>query len=149
MIRKIGFFISKIAVLSASIFVLNVASAAVIYDEAVDGEIDAIGSTNVDLVSGVNQILGSIDATPPPDTDRIRFTQVNGLTIESIVLTFSGVFDDANIGQSMTSALFNSEANLFDDNFNMITSGAPITTSFFDSFGSETGPLTTTTFGAI
>jgi MYXO-CTERM domain-containing protein len=49
----------------------------------------------------------------------------------------------------MNSCLFNSVANLFDDNFNMIYSGADISASFFDSFGPETGPLSQTTDGAI
>lgn len=49
----------------------------------------------------------------------------------------------------MNSALFNNFANLFDDNFGMISSGNSIPASFFDSFGPETGPLSQGTAGAI
>jgi len=132
-----------------SLFFMGNASATLIYSEAVDGDLDAIGSTNVNLVAGVNLIQGVINATPPAETDRVKFTQVAGLTIDSIILSFSGVFDDANIGQSMNIDLHNDVANLFDDNFNMVNSGSDISASFFDSFGPETGALSTTTAGAI
>ncbi len=128
---------------------LTEASAVTIYDEGISGDLDAIGSTNVNLVAGVNTILGSINATPPAETDRIKFTQAAGMTVQSIVLSFSGVFDDFQIGQNMTAALFNDQANLFDDNVNMINSGASIAASFFDSFGPETGPLIQDAGGAI
>ncbi|MBT1452427.1 hypothetical protein KJ365_16210 [Glaciecola sp. XM2] len=140
---------SKALLFTSVIMFTHIASATIIYDESSDGDLDAIGSTNVDLVSGINQISGSINQTPPAETDRIRFTQVDGLTVESITLSFAGTFDDANIGQRMTAALFNNAANLFDDNFNQITSGANIVASFFDSFGPETGALSKTTSGAI
>ena len=138
------------AITSAAL-VLSVgpAFAVTIYEEYVYGDLDAIVSTNVNLVSGVNQILGSINATPPAETDRIRFTQVTSLIVDSIVLSFAAPFDDFNIGQNMTTDLHNDVANLFDDNFNNVTSGASISASFFDSFGPETGPLSQTTFGAI
>ena len=126
---------------------LGQASAAtVIYDESVNGDIDAIGSTNVNLVAGVNEILGSINQTPPAESDYIHFTQVAGLVVDSIVLSFSGPFGR---GENLNSALFNNVANLFDSNFNAINSGASISASFFDSFGPDTGPLSQTTFGAI
>ena len=121
------------------------ASATILYDESVNGDLDAIGSTNVNLVEGVNTILGSINQTPPAETDRIKFTQTSGLVVNSIVLSFAGVWDDAGIGQSMNTALFNNVANLFDDNFNTVNSGADISASFYDSFGPETGALSTTT----
>ncbi|WP_232769132.1 PEP-CTERM sorting domain-containing protein [Colwellia sp. Bg11-28] len=133
----------------SSLFFMGNASATLIYSETVDGDLDAIGSTNVNLVAGINLIQGVINETPPAETDRIKFTQLAGLTIDSIVLSFSGVFDDANIGQSMNVDLHNNVANLFDDNFNMVNSGSDISASFFDSFGPETGPLSTTTAGAI
>ncbi|AOY88450.1 hypothetical protein BKP64_09890 [Marinobacter salinus] len=134
---------------SALLFFAGTASALVIYDESASGDLDSVGSTNVNLLAGENVIMGSINATPPADTDRIKFTQTAGLVVDSIILSFAGVWDDANIGQSMNTALFNNVANLFDDNFNSVTSGADITASFFDSFGPETGPLSTTTDGAI
>lgn len=140
---------SRVAVAALLAFSTNSLCAAIIYNEAVDGDLDAIGTTNVNLGAGVNTILGSINQTPPAETDRIRFTQTAGLTVDSIVLSFTAPFDDFNIGQSMNTALFNSVANLFDDNFNTINSGASISASFFDSFGPETGPLSTTTDGAI
>ena len=124
-------------------------SALAIYDEAIDGDLDAIGSTNVNLVAGVNTIQGVINQTPPADSDRITFTQTSGLVVDSIILSFAGIWDDANIGQSMNTALFNNVANLFDDNFNSVISGASINAAFFDSFGPETGALSTTTDGAI
>ncbi|OUR78208.1 hypothetical protein A9Q75_14200 [Colwellia psychrerythraea] len=133
----------------SSLFFMGNASATLIYSEAVDGDLDAIGSTNVNLVAGINLIQGVINATPPAETDRITFTQVAGLTVDSIVLSFSGVFDDFNIGQSMNVDLHNNVANLFDDNFNNVSSGSDIPASFFDSFGPETGALSTTTAGAI
>ncbi|WP_245964106.1 VPLPA-CTERM sorting domain-containing protein [Roseovarius spongiae] len=131
------------------------AGAATIYDESVSGDLDAIGSTIVDLASGSNTILGSIPATgSATDTDRIRFTQVPGLIIDSIQLSFTGAWDTANIGQSLNSALFNNQANLFDDNFRSVTGGGPgnpptISAAFFDSFGPETGPLAQDVDGAI
>lgn len=132
-------------------FVLSAASvsASVIYDEGASGDLDAIGSTNVNLGLGVNDILGSINATPPAETDRIRFTQTAGLIVDSIVLSFTPPFDDVSIGQSLSTALFNNVANLFDDNFNTVTSGTAIVAAFFDSFGPETGPLSQDTAGAI
>jgi hypothetical protein len=141
---------SLIAVVAATLTLFaGAACAMTIYDESIDGDLDAIGSTNVDLVAGVNQILGTINQTPPSETDRIRFTQVANLTVDSIVLSFALPFDNENIGQSMTADLHNDVANLFDDNFNNVNSGANISASFFDSFGPETGPLSQTTFGAI
>jgi len=125
------------------------ASAAVIYDESVSGDLDAIGSTNVDLGLGVNEILGSIPGTPPADSDRIKFTQVANLVVDSIVLSFTSPFDPARIGTQFNLDLHNDQANLFDDNFLTAASGADISASFFDSFGPETGPLVTTAFGAI
>jgi len=128
---------------------MGTASAAVIYDELVSGDLDAIGSTNVNLVLGVNEILGSIPGTPPEDADRIKFTQVPNLVVDSIVLTFTSPFDPVGLGTQFSLDLHNDQANLFDDNFNTATSGAPISASFFDSFGPETGPLATAVFGAI
>lgn len=144
MIKKI----SGILLCSALMFSAGTASALVIYDEAVNGDLDAIGSTNVNLVAGDNVITGSINQTPPAETDRIKFIQGTGLVVNSIILSFAGVWN-ANDGQSMNSALFNNVANLFDDNFGSITSGSTIAASFFDSFGPETGALSTTTEGAI
>jgi len=129
--------------------VVGTTSATVIYNETIHGDLDAIGTTNVNLVAGINEILGSINQTPPAETDRVKFTQTAGLVVDSIVLSFTPPFDDANIGQSMNSCLFNNVANLFDDNFGTINSGATISASFFDSFGPETGPLSQTTDGAI
>ena len=150
--NKGGFYIKRtiFGVVGAAALALSIgtAHAVRIYDELVNGDLDAIGTTNVDLVAGTNMIFGSILAKPPADTDRIRFTQAIGMTVDSITLSFAGVWDDASIGQSMNSALFNSVANLFDDNFGMITTGSTITASFFDSFGPETGPLSQTTGGA-
>ena len=128
---------------------MSSASAVTIYDEGVSGDLDAIGSTLVNLQLGTNDILGSIEATPPAETDRIRFTQVPGLIVDSIVLSFTPPFDDYNIGQNLSSALFNSVANLFDDNFGTISSGASISAIFYDSYGPETGPLSQDTPGAI
>lgn len=145
MIRQI----SGVLLSAALMFSAGTASALVIYDESVNGDLDAIGSTNVNLVAGENIIRGSINQTPPAETDRVKFTQSSGLTVSSIILSFVGVWDDYNIGQSMNSALFNNVANLFDDNFGQINSGSTITASFFDSFGPETGALSTTTDGAI
>lgn len=125
------------------------AVAIAIYDETIDGDLDAVGSTNVNLVLGANEIIGSINATPQGDTDRIKFTQTTGLLVDSIELSFAPPFDDFNIGQNMTTALFNNAANLFDDNFNNVGSGASILASFFDSFGPETGPLSQNTDGAV
>lgn len=131
------------------------AQATTIYDESVSGDLDAIGTTIVDLVSGDNVIMGSIPATGGQnDADRIRFTQVNGLTVESIRLTFTGSWDTANIGQSLNSALFNDQANLFDDAFNSVQGSGPgnpptISATFFDSFGPETGPLAQDAGGAV
>lgn len=141
--------IPGILLCSALMFSAGTASALVIYDESVNGDLDAVGSTNVNLMAGDNVITGSINQTPPAETDRIKFTQGAGLVVNSIILSFAGVWDDANIGQSMNSALFNNVANLFDDNFGSITSGSTIAASFFDSFGPETGALSTTTDGAI
>jgi len=132
-------------------FILSVetAAAATIYSESVDGDLDAVGTTNVNLIAGVNTILGSINQTPPADTDRIKVTQAIGMTVDSIVLSFAAPFDDFNISQSMNAALFNSVANVFDDNFGQINSGASISASFFDSFGPETGPLSQDTGEAV
>jgi|GEM_PF-2006284 len=146
---RFNFLNTALIGLFLTISCMGSASATLIYSEALDGELDAIGSTNVNLVEGTNLIKGSIEATPPADSDRIKFTQVDGLTIDSIVLSFSGTFDDANIGQTMNTALFNNLANLFDDNFNNITSGNSVVASFFDSFGPETGALSKTTAGVI
>ena len=128
---------------------MGTASAAVIYDEAVSGDLDAIGSTNVNLGLGVNEILGTIPGTPPADSDRIKFTQVPNLIVDSIVLSFTSAFDPLQLGTVFNLDLHNNQANLFDDNFLNASSGADISASFFDSFGPETGPLTTTFFGAI
>ncbi|WP_139302600.1 PEP-CTERM sorting domain-containing protein [Thalassotalea sp. PP2-459] len=142
--------IKLIKALSISAFLCTMsANATIIYSENNDGDLDAIGSTNVALVAGVNTITGSITQTPTGDTDRVKFTQLDGMTVDSIILSFSGIWDDANIGQSMSAALFNNVANLFDDNFNQINSGVDISASFFDSFGPETGPISQTTSGAI
>lgn len=124
------------------------ASALTMYDESISGDLDAIGSTVVPLGLGSNDIFGSILQTPTGDTDRINFFQVPGLVIDSIFLSFTAPFDGDNVGQSLTTALFNNVANLFDDNFNSITSGAVISAIFFDSFGAETGPLSQDTGGA-
>jgi hypothetical protein len=43
--------------------------------------------------------------------------------------------------------LHNNRASLFDSNFNTATPGTTISASFFDSFGPETGSLTTTLLG--
>jgi hypothetical protein len=138
------------AATAAAVFVwMSSASAVTIYDEGSSGDLDAIGTTLVNLQLGTNDILGSINATPPAETDRIRFAQVPGLIVDSIVLSFTAPFDDFSIGQNLDSALFNSVANLFDDNFGAINSGASISASFFDSFGPETGPLSQDTPGAI
>ena len=135
---------------SALLASASVASAASLYDESIDGDLDAVGSTNLALALGVNTISGQIEETGAvSDTDRVKFTQTAGLIVDSIVLSFAGVFDDAGIGQTLNSALFNSVANLFDDNFGQITSGASISAAFFDSFGPETGPLSRDTDGAI
>jgi len=138
-----------LAVAAFMVCSMGTASAAIIYDESVSGDLDAIGSTNVNLVLGVNEILGSIPGTPPADTDRIKFTQVPNLVVDSIVLTFTSTFDPLSLGTQFSLDLHNDQANLFDDNFNTATSGAPISASFFDSFGPETGPLATAVFGAI
>jgi hypothetical protein len=119
----------------------------VIYDESASGDLDAIGSTNVNLVLGVNEILGRIPGTPPPDSDRIKFTQVPNLIVDSIVLSFTSTFDPLSLGTQFNLDLHNNQANLFDDNFNTATTGADISASFFDSFGPETGSLTTTLLG--
>jgi hypothetical protein len=121
----------------------------VIYDESASGDLDAIGSTNVNLVLGLNEILGRIPGTPPPDSDRIKFTQVPNLIVDSIVLSFTSPFDPLSLGTQFNLDLHNDQANLFDDNFNTATSGLAISASFFDSFGPETGPLATAVFGAI
>lgn len=130
-------------------FVLGTASATVIYDESVSGDLDAIGSTNVNLVAGLNVINGSMPGSPPSDSDRIKFTQVTGLVVDSIVLSFTSTFDPLGLGSQYNLDLHNSVANLFDDNFLLATSGANISASFYDSYGPETGPLSTTTDGAI
>lgn len=134
---------------AALVLPVGTASASIIYDESVSGDLDAIGSTNVDLGLGVNEILGRIPGTPPADTDRIKFTQVPNLVVDSIVLSFTSQFDPYGLGTQFNLDLHNDQANLFDDNFLTATSGADISASFFDSFGPETGPLTTTAFGAI
>lgn len=142
--------LTGMVVIVAQVLSVGTASAVPIYDESVNGDLDAIGSTNVNLVAGVNTINGTINATPPAETDRIKFTQTPGLTIDSIVLSFGGWY--GNIGMNMSTALFNNVANLFDDNFSTIDDtnwAAGITASFYDSFGPETGPLSTTTDGAI
>jgi hypothetical protein len=138
-----------VATAAALIVSVNTASATVIYDESVSGDLDAIGSTNVNLVAGVNEILGSIPGTPPANSDRIKFTQVPNLIIDSIILSFTSAFDPLSLGTVFNLDLHNNQANLFDDNFLNASTGADISASFFDSFGSETGALTTTTFGAI
>lgn len=142
-------FLFSLMVIAVLVFSVGTASASVIYNESIDGDLDAIGSTNVNLVAGVNNIMGAINQTPPAETDRIKFTQTSGLVIDSIILSFAGIFDGYKIGQSMNTALFNDVANLFDDNFNTVASGASISASFYDSFGPETGPLSITTDGAI
>jgi len=139
----------QVLLLFCTLLWVNNTLAIVIYDESIDGEIDVLGNINVNLVNGENKINGSIDQTPPPDTDRIKFTQVAGLTIDSIILSFAGTFDDLNLGQSMNTALFNNTANLFDDNFGNINNGNSIFASFQDTFGPETGLLSKTTDGAI
>lgn len=136
-------------VVSALMFVASNASAAVLYDEAVSGDLDAIGSTNLDLGVGVNEIFGRLPGSPPSDSDRFKFTQLANLVVDSIVLSFTSAFDPAIIGSAFNLSLGNNQANLFDDSFVNATSGADITASFFDSFGSETGSLTQTTGGAI
>jgi hypothetical protein len=128
---------------------MGTASAAIIYDESVSGDLDAIGSTNVNLGLGVNEILGSIPGTPPADSDRIKFTQVPNLIVDSIVLSFTSPFDPYPVGTVFSLDLHNDQANLFDDNFNTAASGADISASFYDSFGPETGPLTQIVYGAI
>ena len=140
-----------LGLLAATLLISSIGtvSAAVIYDESVSGDLDAIGSTNVNLGLGVNEILGQIPGTPPADSDRIKFTQVPNLIVDSIVLSFTSQFDPLNLGTQFNLALFNDQANLFDDNFNTATSGVPISASFFDSFGPETGPLTTIAYGAV
>jgi hypothetical protein len=135
---------------AALVLSMSSASAVTIYDESASGDLDAIGSTNVNLVAGVNEILGSIPRTPPPpDTDRIKFTQVGNLIVDSIILSFTSAFDPLDLGTQFNLDLHNDQANLFDDNFLVASTGAPISASFFDSFGPETGPLTKTTFGTI
>lgn len=135
--------------LSAVAFSLNGASAATIYDEAVDGDLDAIGSTFVNLALGANDILGRIPGTPPADSDRVKIVQTAGLFVDSIILQFTSAFDPLSLGTQFNLALFNDQANLFDDNFNIASSGAPIAASFFDSFGPDTGPLAQGVDGAV
>lgn len=136
------------AVISVSV---SGASAATIYDESVNGDLDSIGTTNVNLLLGANEIFGVLPATPPADSDRIKFTQTAGLIVDSILLSFTQPFDDGNNGQSVTTSLSNNVANLFDDNLSpiLITSGATLAASFFDSIGPDTGPLSQTTDGAV
>ena len=147
-------------VVIACTFVALPANADIIYDEAAGGDLDAIGTTNVILVEGLNEIKGSIHQTGWPDyvvdTDRITFTQTALMVVDSIVLEFEDPWDASQVGQSMNSCLFNSVANLFDDNFGNINPGwpppyslPPISASFFDSYGPETGPLSQDTGGAI
>ena len=146
--QKMKTKISQLSTLSSLLLLIMslwapLSQATIVYSEAIDGEFDAIGSTNIILIEGMNEIQGSIMATPPADTDRLTFTQTENMTIDSIRLVFAGIWDDANIGQSMNSALFNNQANLFDDNFGSITSGTSIEAAMFDSFGPETGALVT------
>ncbi|MCU9838686.1 VPLPA-CTERM sorting domain-containing protein [Ruegeria sp. WL0004] len=142
-LKLIGVFAAALSFLAAG------ASAAVIYDESVNGDLDAIGSANVNLVAGVNEIFGRLPGTPPEDSDRIKFTQVPNLIVDSIVLSFTSPFDPQTIGTAFNLSLFNNQANLFDDNFGTATSGASISASFFDSSGSETGALVKNVFGTI
>ncbi len=142
--------LARVATTTALLAFGSTASAAVLYDEAVSGDLDPIGSTSVNLTLGSNEISGFIPETGNMnDSDRFKFVQTAGLIVDSITLSFSGAWDTANIGQFLTAALFNSDANLFDDSFNTISSPSSISASFFDSFGPETGPLSTTTDGAI
>ncbi|MDB4517022.1 VPLPA-CTERM sorting domain-containing protein [Crocinitomicaceae bacterium] len=134
---------------AALVLSMSSAFADTIYDESASGDLDAIGTTNVNLVAGINEILGSIPETPPADTDRIKFTQVANLIVDSITLSFTSSFDPLRLGTQFYLDLHNDQANLFDDNFLIASTGAPILASFFDSFGPETGPLTQTTFGTI
>jgi hypothetical protein len=127
---------------------MGAASAAVIYDESVSGDLDAIGSTNVNLVLGLNEIIGSIPGTPPADTDRIKFTQVAPLIVDSITLIFTSPFDPFGLGTTFNTDLHNNQANLFDDNFDGSVTG-DVSASFFDSFGPETGPLIQDAYGTI
>ena len=138
-------------VVIACTFVALPANADIIYNEAVDGDLDAVGTTNVTLVEGLNEILGSLNATPPSDTDRITFTQTALMVVDSIVLEFGTVSGYPILDPSISSDLHNSVANLFDDNLSQstITSRDSISASFFDSFGPETGPLSQDTEGAI
>ncbi|QPG06164.1 hypothetical protein IT774_02800 [Salinimonas marina] len=140
--------LSRLLLLIVSLWA-PLSQATVVYSESIDGEFDAIGSTNIALIEGLNEIQGIINQTPPADTDRLTFTQAENMTIDSIRLVFAGIWDDANIGQQMNAALFNNQANLFDDNFGTITSGASIEAAMFDSFGPETGALVTDVAGAI
>jgi len=129
----------SIMVLAIFFITARTVPAVIIYDEGVNGDLDAIGTENVDLVLGLNTISGVINQTPPAETDRIKFTQTAGLKIDSISLSFAAPFDDANIGQSMNTALFNNVANLYDDSFNTVNFGDTIVASFFDSFVQKQG----------
>lgn len=63
-----------LALLTALAFLCSMGTAPasmIIYDEATDGDLDARGTTNVDLVAGENIINGVINATPPADSDQI------------------------------------------------------------------------------
>ena len=143
---KSKLFGSIIAV-ATQLFLVCTVSAITIYSESTNGDLDAIGSTNVALVTGENTISGILNATPPAESDRIRFTQTAGLVIDSITLSFATPFGNGEIANT---SLFNNQANLFDDNFSSLSFGtANIVASFLDSLGPETGPLSKTTDGAV
>lgn len=126
------------------------AQATTIYSETVSGDLDAIGSTQVNLVEGTNIISGTLPGTPPSDTDRITFVQGALMTVDSIVLQFLGNWDPASVNV-VNLGLFNSvDPSLADSNFfNFTGASSSVSASFFDSIVPFTGPIAQDVGGTV
>jgi len=128
---------------TASIIFSTTAFAIVLHDEAMDGDLPAVGFPSFNLILGLNEVNGFWPATPDPDSDRFDIVLSVGLKIDSISVSYGPLQN----GEGINTALSFNPGNLFDDNFGMHSAFADPTgfsASFMDTNGPGLGALDTT-----
>ena len=127
---------------TVSIIFSTTAFATVLHDEAVDGDLPAVGFPSFNLILGLNEVNGFWPATPGPDSDRFDIVLSVGLKIDSISLSYN-----LQNGEVINTGLSFNPGNLFDDNFvgqDFFTAPTGFSASFMDTNGPGLGALDTT-----